>query len=312
MEEAVYFGTRVSAHLDTTAQEARHLESLGYDFLSVGEHVMQGNPPRPSTMAIPVLGVAAGATERVRLVASVLLVPLYHPVLLAKLLSVLDRACGGRLVVGVGVGGEIPIEFQAVGVPVRERGRRADEALDILRRLWTQEHVTHNGRFYQFQDVTLSPPPAQKPHPPLWVAGRREPAMRRPARFGTGWYPHLYSPEQLRSSIERIKEMGAEVDRDLSGFQWGVQLYVVLDDSPQKAAQIAVDVLGSHFRYGGDWRDIVERYCLLGTPDDCARRLHEYIEVGAQYIGLHPMGEAKRETEDIETLARDVVPRFRP
>ena len=203
--DRIYFGAGIDWPLEQTAERAQLLESLGFDFLSTGEHVMQGSPHRPSTMVVPVLAAAAGATRRIRLLASVVLLPLYHPVLLAKLLAILDNVSAGRLIVGVGVGGEYPEEFEALGVPVEERGARADESLELLRRLWTGEPVTYEGRFWNVRGVALVPPPVQKPLPPIWVAGRRPAAMRRAARFGDGWYPHLYSPQRLQKSIEKIR-----------------------------------------------------------------------------------------------------------
>jgi probable F420-dependent oxidoreductase len=183
----LHFGVSIALGASETARQARWMEDLGYEYFSAGEHFMRGNPPGPTHATLPLLAVAAGATERIRLLSSVLLAPFYHPVVLAKLTATLDIASGGRLTLRVGVGGEFPVEFEAAGLDVKQRGRRTNECLEALRRLWTQEHVTYQGRHFQFTDVTLNPPPAQQPHPPIWVAGRREGAMRRAARYGDGW-----------------------------------------------------------------------------------------------------------------------------
>ena len=98
------------------ARQARWVEELGFEFLAAGEHYMRGDPPGPTHASLPLLGVAAGATDKLKLLSSVLLVPFYHPLVLAKLTATLDLASGGRLLLGVGVGGEFPVEFQAAGL----------------------------------------------------------------------------------------------------------------------------------------------------------------------------------------------------
>jgi len=131
-------------------------ERLGLDYVGCGEHVMFHNPTPNSLIA---LGVAAGATTRIKLITSVVLLPLYPPALLAKMAAVLDVASDGRLSLGVGGGGEFPKEFEACGVPVRERGARSAEALQIIKKLWTEQNVSFSGRFTSFSGVTLEPAP---------------------------------------------------------------------------------------------------------------------------------------------------------
>ncbi len=216
----LHFGAGLALGAAETASQALWMEELGYEYLSAGEHFMRGNPPGATDAALPLLAVAAGATKRIRLLSSVLLAPFYHPVMLAKLAATLDIASSGRLTLGVGVGGEFPVEFQAAGLDVKQRGRRTDECLSVVRRLWTEEHVTHQGRHFSLEDVTLNPAPTQQPHPPIWVAGRREAAMKRAARYGDGWLPYFYTPDRYRDSVSRISQLAVEAGRDLSGFQW--------------------------------------------------------------------------------------------
>ncbi|MFN8558128.1 MAG: LLM class flavin-dependent oxidoreductase [Dehalococcoidia bacterium] len=179
----LHFGATLSGGMEQTAEQARRLEELGFECATTGEHFMRGNPPTPTPIGIPVLAVAAGATTRLRVVTGIVLTPLYHPVMLAKLSSTLDVACNGRFTLGVGVGGEFPMEFEAFGVPVKQRGSRTDETLRMVRRLWTEEHVTDEGRYYQLRDVTLNPRPAQRPtRRSGWRTARRGDAPRRPLR----------------------------------------------------------------------------------------------------------------------------------
>ena len=126
--------------------------------------------------------------------------------MLAKLATSLDLVSNGRLDFGIGISGQrdTEIEFEALDIPVRTRGRRTDEMLEVMKRLWTEEHVSHSGRFFSFDDVTLLPQPAQKPYPPIWVAGRSEAAMRRAAISGDGWYPYLFTVRRLKATNEAV------------------------------------------------------------------------------------------------------------
>ncbi|GBD10582.1 Alkanesulfonate monooxygenase [bacterium HR23] len=307
----VRFGSVLGREGAGLAEEARWLERLGYDYLAHGEHFMRGHPPGPSLLALPALAVAAGATRNIRLVSSIVLAPLYHPVMLAKLATTVDVCSGGRLVLGVGIGGEFPVEFDALGVQVKERGARTDELLPLLKRLWTEEGVSHRGRFYALSQVTLKPSPIQRPHPPLWVAGRREGAMRRAVLYGDGWFPYFYSPERYRQSVVRITQLAQGVGRDLSGFRWALYAFLALGESREEAGRVAAEALGGRYRYGGDFLTIVGPYCILGTPRECIRRIEEYSDAGVRefiFSWACPPSEARRH---MEVTAKEIIPYFR-
>lgn len=307
----LHFGFNMIGEITGAAEEALRLEALGFDYVAWGEHYMRGDPPLPSTAALPVLGVAAGATQRIRLLSGVLLLPLYHPTLLAKMAASLDVASGGRLTLGVGIGGEFPQEFQALEVPMQQRGSRANEVLKVMRRLWTEDRVSYQGRHFHLDNVTLNPRPLQQPHPPVWVAGRREPAMRRAVRLGDGWFPYLYSPRAYRASVERIQELAQAQGRDLSSFQWGLHLPVAIADSEEEAAQVAASQLGARYQANTEFLEIVRSFSLLGPPEACVRRLEAYVEAGARNIIFAWAGLPEDRARYTETLARHVVPAFR-
>ncbi len=307
----MHFGAAMPLGTAETARQARWLEELGYEYISAGEHFMRGDPPGPTQAALPLLAVAAGATERIRLLSSVLLAPFYHPTVLAKLSATLDIASGGRLTLGVGVGGEFPVEFQAAGLDVKQRGRRTNECLQVLRRLWTEEHVSFEGRHFQLKDVTLNPRPTQWPHPPIWVAGRRDGAMLRAARYGDGWLPYFYSPERYRDSVAKITRLAAEEGRDLSHFQWAFFPYISIYPTAEQAAAAAAQALGARYLYGGDFMNIVRGYCLLGPVEQCIDRLQEYIDAGARYVIFSISCPKEDRARHVETIAREIIPRFR-
>ena len=207
----IEFGTALPG-TDKTAEFARRAEELGFDYLGCGEHVMFHGPVGNTFIS---LSVAAGATQKIKLISSIVLLPLYPAALVAKMGSALDVASNGRYNFGVGIGGEFPKEFEACGVPVKQRGSRTNEALEVISRLWTEQKVSFAGRYTTLNEVTIEPAPVQKPRPPIWVAGRKDPAMRRTATYADGWLPYMYTPEQLHDSIEKIKAYRKEAGRDV-------------------------------------------------------------------------------------------------
>ncbi len=305
------FGAVLGLGLGETTAEARWLEELGYDYCGSGEHFMRGDPPRPSSAALPALAVAGGATERIGLVSSVILLPFYHPTVLAKLATTIDIATNGRLVLGVGVGGEFPVEFQAAGLSVRQRGSRSDECLEALRSLWTRRGVDYAGRHFNLKGVTIEPPPCQQPHPPVWVAGRRDAAMRRAVRYGEGWLPYLYSPERYEASVSRISDIAGETGRDLSGFDWANFQFISIGESREKAAEAAATALGGQYLYQGNFLDIVGGYCVLGTPAECIRRIQEYVDAGVQSFLFNWACPPEDVPMHIERVAREIIPYFK-
>ena len=301
------FGSlRNSEHL---AEDARELEDLGFDIMGMPEHLMTGNPPGFSSLSIPVLAVAAGATQSIRLLSTIVLLPIYQPVTLAKMVADLDLASSGRYIFGVGVGGEFKDEFRAAGIPVNQRGRRADEILNVVRRLWTEKNVTFDGKFYQVDDVTLNPMPIQNPHPAIWVGGRRDAAMRRAARFGTGWLPYLYNPERYRDSVAKIKKYASDEGRDLANFEWAYHQQIFLGETTEEGFQKAVASFG--YNTGGNVEDVVRKYYLFGTPTDIIRGLEQSVGAGAQLINLVTAYHDENPIEQARILAKEVLPHFK-
>ena len=145
------------------------------------------------------------------------------------------------------------------GLNVRQRGRRTNECLDVLRRLWTEEHVSFKGRHFQLDDVTINPRPTQTPHPPVWVAGRRDAAMLRAVRHGDGWLPYFFSPERYRDSVAKINDMAAQEGRDLAGFDWVFFPYISIYPTVEEAVSVAAEALGGRYLYGET------SWILLGT-----------------------------------------------
>lgn len=284
---------------------AREVERLGFDYVATGEHIFFHGPVPNAFIN---LAAAAAATSRIKLLSAITLFPVYPPALLAKLAAQLDYLSGGRFHLGAGVGGEFPKEFEAVGVPVKERGARTDEALEVVRKLLTGERVTFDGRFTKLSEVQLMPAPVQKPLP-IWVAGRKEAAMRRVARFGDVWLPYMYSPERLARSLEAIRDFAGEAGRDPSDITPAIYLYTTVYPDEAKAKRIAAEIVGGNYQQ--DFSYMVDRYMLAGTPESCRRRLQEYIDAGAQKVVI----QLGCPPEDLEAMlprvAEEVVAAFR-
>ncbi|MGH7153656.1 MAG: LLM class F420-dependent oxidoreductase, partial [Acetobacteraceae bacterium] len=221
----------------TMARLAREAEALGYDYLTLTDHVVlpdmkvpgypysesgefYGTDPSVRHEQLVSLGWIAAQTTRIRLVTAVLVVPHRPAVLTAKMLATLDVLSGGRLVVGVGAGW-LKAEFDALGTPpFGDRGAVTDEYLTAFRALWTEERPRFEGRFAAFENVVLEPKPVQKPHPPIWVGGESPPALRRAAKLGNAWYPigtnrqhPLDSLPRLQAGIERLQKAVADAGR---------------------------------------------------------------------------------------------------
>lgn len=172
------------ARFDETLRECVRAEQAGFDSIWLGEH-----HNNPILHPAPLIGLAAIAsrTSRIRLGTGVLLLPLYHPMMVAEEGAMVDMISGGRLILGIGAG-YAPEEFAAFGCPLKERGSRMEEGASLLSRLWTEEHVTHHGRHYQVDDATVAPRPDQRPRPPIWFGAWAKPAVRRAARLGDAWF----------------------------------------------------------------------------------------------------------------------------
>jgi probable F420-dependent oxidoreductase len=295
---------------DDVAAVARQLEELGYDYLTAGEHVSFNVPVSNSFIS---LAVAAGATSRIKLLNSIALVPLYPAALLAKLGAALDVASGGRFNFGVGIGGEMPREFEACGVPVNERGPRTNEALEVIHRLWTEPTVTFEGRFNTLHDVSIAPRPTQSPTPPVWVSGRKEAAMRRTARFADGWLPYMYTPEQLAESIATIDGMrgveGARSGRADRPVRHGLFIFACVHRDRARAQEMAIARLSK--QYAQDFSELVGKYALAGTPDDVVGQLQRFLDAGARTVILSSACDTDYVDDNHALLAQEVLPAFR-
>jgi probable F420-dependent oxidoreductase len=265
---------------------ARRAEELGYDVIPIPEHFVVPNTHVDlsgphyfhSTVAQAFI---AGATQRIRIISTVTLLPLQHPVILAKALSTADWMSNGRITVTFGVGWDAE-EFRILGVPFHERGRMADEYLAAIVELWTSDSPEFDGKYVSFKDLAFEPKPVQKPHLPIWIGGDAEPMLKRAARYASGWFPWLTSPVDIPAKIDFIKSQPTydgrpfDVMYGLGTSQIG-EGHQVVDDPTQQpgmSAQEIIDQLGWFSELG---------VTMTGVPIPPVKDVDAYLDY-AQWV----------------------------
>ncbi len=247
------FGVNIGPCADPLLQErlVHAAEESGFESVWTGEHValpIHDNPvPVPAETpfldSLVTLARLAGITTRLRLGTGILVLPHHNPVLLAKALASLDVLSGGRVIAGF-AGGYAEAEFRAVGADFHRRGARTDEALQAIRVLWTQEEPRFAGRFTAFEGIRFEPKPLQQPHPPIVIGGHAEPALRRAARDGDGWYGFGMTVEAAAAIVERLRVLRREAGRAHEPLEISLTTFERL--SPElvaRAATVGIDRL---------------------------------------------------------------------
>ena len=260
---------------------AQATESLGYDHLLAYDHVLGANPDsRPGWTGYKhtdlfhepfvLFAYLAGITVKLEFVSGIIILPQRQTVLVAKQAAALDVLSGGRLRLGIGIGWN-PVEYEALGENFHNRGRRSEEQIDLLRQLWTKELVTFEGRWHKIVDAGINPLPVQQPIP-IWFGGVSEPAMKRMARIGDGWFPQRFGPDdEGRAIIEKVHSWAREAGRDPT--EIGIEPRIsVSQGSPDTwakdaeawkglgATHISVNTMGAGFSTPQDHIDAIGRF----------------------------------------------------
>jgi probable F420-dependent oxidoreductase len=261
--------------------------------------------PVPIPEPMTAMAAIAARTSRLKFGPSVFITPFRTPVLAAREIAMIDYLSGGRMLPAFGIGVEQEREFLAAGVPFKERGRRTDEAIAIMRRVWAEDEVTFAGEFWKLDRISVLPKPVQQPMP-LWIGGNSEAAMRRAGRLGDGWIPSFITPEQFRVGVEKTQAFAAEAGREVPDDHFGVLFYFHLD--PDAAAARAA---AAPFIPRGRVDDVTLARCTaFGPPDLVRERLEEYVAGGGSKFILRPMGPPDRALDQLAQLATDVVAAF--
>jgi probable F420-dependent oxidoreductase len=261
--------------------------------------------PAPVLEPVAAMAAVAARTRRLKFGPSVLITPFRSPVMLARELATIDFLSGGRLLPAFGIGVEQEREFRAAGVPFKERGRRTDEAIGIMRRCWSEDEVTHAGEFWQLEQITVLPRPIQQPLP-VWIGGNSEAAMRRAGRLGDGWIPSFIPPEQFRVGVEKTQAFAAESGRDVPADHFGALVYFCLASDRASATAMATPFVPR----GRTDEATLARCTAFGPPALLAERLDEYVRGGGSKFVVRPLCPPERVLEQVQRLSEDVIPAF--
>jgi probable F420-dependent oxidoreductase len=297
----------------------RHAEDLGFESALLIDHLLTAPPAYRVTWLEPItlLSALAGVTRTIRLGTLVLVLPFRDPVLLAKEWATLDLLSGGRTIFGAGVGWNEG-EFEALRIPKRERGRRMDEMLEAVTRLWeADEPVSYEGRYYRYRDISIQPQPSQRPRPPIWIGGgtqpsklyaqpvdRVRPVLRRIAQYADAWVPHSSATAEMVTEDWAIvqEEMATfgRSPRDMTRVYSNFVHVLEPGQSPEAAAE--------RFRvFSGMDLDYWQSYYLLGEAEEVAERIRAKVQAlgGVDQVILNPLDW---DIDALDRLARDVLP----
>jgi probable F420-dependent oxidoreductase len=254
-------------------------EELGFAHLWVGDHFVWNVG---MLAPLQVLSYVASVTTEIRLGTGVYLLPLRHPSITAKDVSSLDVLSGGRVILGIGAGGDSELEYQALGVDLAGRGAQVDELLEQVGSLLRQEGRELPGQFHQLPAFTMAPPPIQQ-RIPIWVGGRAAAVVDRAAQMGDGWFPVWVSQKRYAEAVERI----TEVRDDLEGYSFALNIFSTVAASREDASAILETHMGNAYALPFDK---FARYSAYGTEDDVAETLRSFIDVGVTDVALNLAG----------------------
>jgi alkanesulfonate monooxygenase SsuD/methylene tetrahydromethanopterin reductase-like flavin-dependent oxidoreductase (luciferase family) len=308
--------------LEYALRQVRAAREVGFDGIFASHHYALGTT-EGMFQPIPLLARLAAEAEGMTLGTAVFLLSMHNPVEVAELTATLDIIAGGRFVLGVGQGYR-DVEFASFGIPKSSRGGRMEEAVKVIRKLWAEDNVTWEGRYFPLKDVTINPKPVQQPGPPIWVGGDTLQGAARAARIGDAW---LTSPRHSKGFIrqavsvygERRKEMGLPVQPPV----FFREMYVA--PSREEAEGEVMDAFERLYRvyhregqpgerYDRSFQELREERIIVGNPDDVVQEIQRYRdEFGAEYMffRLYYLGmDPEKAVQCIRLFGNEVIPHF--
>ncbi|HEX7229973.1 MAG TPA: TIGR03619 family F420-dependent LLM class oxidoreductase [Candidatus Binatia bacterium] len=339
-DHTVSFGIRAPnsgplASSESMLAVAREAEALGYDSVWVHDHLTwtdeihrthissgadhstNRNDAPDFYEAMTSLAYLAGLVHSVRLGIACVVVPCRNPLLAAKQLANLDVLSQGRLDIGVGIGSPSTIksrEYEVLRVDRKKRGKIADEHLRAMKAIWTTQPSSYEGDFVSFQDAEICPKPLQKPHPPLWVGGWTEAAMKRAAALGDGWLPAWLLPADIGKRFRQLRESAERQGRDPEKIHLGIEVYGCIDEDPAKARREGFGTLAigqSTFERFMTVEQLTE-VSLIGSPEEIRRRVQAYSDAGVSHFEIKFIYPTlSRHSEMLQLFASEILPAFR-
>jgi probable F420-dependent oxidoreductase len=275
-------------------------EALGFHSAWVVEQVVGSIP---SLEPIELMTWAAATTSRIRLGSAVLLTALRDPVHTAKSLTTLDHLSGGRLMVGVGLGGQ-PAVYPAYGLKADRRAARFAEGIRVMKRLWTEPRVTFEGEFFTLKNLPQEPKPVQKPHPPLWFGAHHPNALKRAVELGDGFMgAGSLSTAKFADEVTLLRRLLNEAKRDPGAFPVAKRVYIAVDRDKARAGKRLSEWFGAFYGKA----QMAEEVSVWGPPGECVEGLKQVVAAGAGLLMLNPVFD---ELEQLESFASEIGPKL--
>lgn len=272
---------------------AEMADQIGFSYLAMPDRVSR---PIPRFDTLTLMAALALKTKKIRFLTHVFVTPLRQPIELARRIVTVDHLSGGRFVFGAGLGGGEKVggpdltvyqkEFVDLGIDIKERGLRTDEILQILKKLWTEPVASFEGRFYSFKDVVFEPKPFQKPHPPIWVGGNTDAAMKRAAKFGDGWAGSLENAAarvgSAKEALRRLDNYLEQHGRSRKDFHVSTTLRAHIDPDRSKALDEAKKfwALQRGSTEGNRPFELKESFAAYGPAEIAVEKIQELKELG--------------------------------
>ncbi|MBY0280016.1 LLM class flavin-dependent oxidoreductase [Candidatus Binatia bacterium] len=282
---------------------AERVEELGIDSIWPSDHVVSR---QPSLDVACLMALFAARTRRIKMGPSVLSLPARDPIHVAKTYASLDHLTGGRrrVIMAVGLGGD-PRECTVSGIPENERGARMREGVEVMRKLWSAPNVTHQGRFYRFENVTIEPRPVGGPLD-VWIGGQSDLALKRVARYGDGWMPSFITAREFAAGMAKLTAYGADLGRTIEPGEAGVLLLTHVSRDAEAAREAARKLL----KRGPIPQESLDERSAIGTVDDVVARLRTFVDAGCTKFILFPLAPAGELIPQIELVGTEILPRF--
>lgn len=301
-----FVGPTETPDVDAILAYAERAEALGFESLWAWDHVILGvEPAFPILDAVGILTAIAARTTRIRLGTGVLVLPLRNPTVAAKALSTLDVISGGRLILGVAAGWYAR-EFDAVGVPFKQRGRLFERNLEVLTRLWTEDRVTLRADEINLREAVMRPRPVQRPRPPILIGGYVDAVLRRVATMGDGWLTYFYTPESYRRSWEKIVGFARQAGRDPAALTGTNQLAIYVGRSRAESEAPLRHWLQTEWDVAA-WSESTIEHAIRGSVEECVEQLRAHVATGVDRLILIPY---RYQPEQVEIVAREIIPRL--
>lgn len=301
MKFGICLPIRLSLKSQDNVDIAKSAELLGFDSIWVSDHVVMPEKHLGSFSEVfydpfMLLSYIAAETSTIKLGTSVIILPYRNPVVVAKMIATLDVLSEGRVIFGVGPGW-MKEEYNALSVPYEKRGAKTNEYIEAIKELWTTDEPSYEGEFCSFSNIKFYPKPLQNPHPPIFIAGASDYAIKRAVEYGDGWQPTWVSPEDVQDGISKLKNLSEKTARDLSGFTYSVRNRLQLIGSDY-------DMPDENSSEGND-----PPFLLRGTPPEIIECVKQYEELGVSHIVLDPSCESLEGIfKTMETVSKEIIP----